>query len=118
MGKAACGPPSSFGFWKFPRESRLTIPGILIGAGPGFLSTARAITNRGCPTLRDFRRVGTSDDGIRAWPKAPQLSCGPWAIVVTNEPEVEARGVHPSKNAKGGAAATLDQPPSMFSVLS
>ena len=31
--------------------------------------------NRGCPTLRDFRSVGTTDDGIGALPKDREVRC-------------------------------------------
>jgi hypothetical protein len=47
------------------------------GGWPIFAFLLSAVSgNRGCPTLRDFRRVGTTDDGIRRWRKTRQFSSG------------------------------------------
>jgi hypothetical protein len=75
------------------------------------LSFVGTIHNRGCPTLRDFRSVGTTDDDTGALAEvAPQLVCGLQAAVVTNEPAVEVRGAHLPKIAEGGAASVRMAP--------
>jgi hypothetical protein len=76
------------------------------GGSPAF-DLRRHHHNRGCPTLRDFRSVGTTDAGSQdlaeaapAFMRAPVAGGG-------NEQEVEVHGTHLPKIAEGGAASVV-----------
>src|SRR6266852_5947588 len=80
------------------------------GGGPHFMTTCfMSYHEKGCPNLRAFRRVGTSDDGIRGVRARTRrlFRRNPENMKVRNELEIDVRGAHSSKTATSGAASVV-----------
>jgi len=89
-------------------------PIIIIAKAPFFPASSSSnqdyrVSNRAFvliqSTFRDFRKVGTTDEANHeTWPARNWAAHGRSALGCSDAHEVEVRGAHPSKNAKGEAA--------------